>query len=956
MRALPLDRLPLGGGDVAPAGEAGPVRLHQLDTLVGVGLPGSEPDGRFNGHCATVGGGSAACPKHAPQIVLFNFEITEEKLRARQRSDRVAPGPGRPAWCCRRRPSGSTPAASCGPTRSGSGSSGSTWTRRRSASSSAPTPSMAGQTVTRYAARCSTSSPRAARCRTPRPARAACSSAPSRRSARSRRSACAVGDRVATLVSLTLTPLVIEDGLAALGRPLRAGARATGTPCSSAARSPRVIPDDLPADLSLAVMDVCGAPALTHRVVAQYERPVVAVIGGAGKSGSLSLAAARNAGARRTVGVVPTEAEAALLRESGLADDVVVADARDPIALRDAVTSAAGGTADVTVVCVDVPGCEGGAILATAAGRHGHLLLDGDVVLGAALGAEGLAADVTMLVGNGYVPGHADYAMQLLREQPGVRALFERRLEVATHDPATARQARPRPGHRPQGPVAGPQGRAPDRHARPAAHDRQRRARHAAAGRARGRRRRRHPVGQPARRRGPRRRRPRARRRAPGLGRAGPRRGRGPGHPGPEGRRRLGDLPGPRGPRRDPGAGRRPPPGRRGHQAGRRTPPRARPDDQAARRRPAQAVDLPDRRDRRHHGGHPAGPAGRPRGRRRDRGDPVDRAEPARLRPRGRHPRGVRRHLRDPGELPADAGRAGRVEQGARPLRAADQLRLRAVHARDRRAGRARAARHDAQRLDVRDPLPRHQPGPHLRRPAVQPSGARPRRDHHQHRRGQLPHHRRRGRGGAHGHHQPAAQRVLRQGGRARGLAARPRPRVRDRPRPAELVPDGARPRAAGPRAVPGRAAEVDAADPAHDRRRVPRPPARRLLQPGRLADRPGHPAGRDDDRGGGDAVALRPRPRAAERPLRARRHRRPARGLPAGARRLHRPARPPGAGGVGRPARADRRRRPARGDRRRHLRADAPAGRRRPRPRRRRQEVERLLQPGHRAAWRRTR
>ena len=83
------------------------------------------------------------------------------------------------------------------------------------------------------------------------------------------------------------------------------------------------------------------------------------MIGGAGKSGSLSLAAARNAGARRTVGVVPNEAEAALLRESGLADDVVVADARDPIALRDAVVTAVGGTADVTVVCVDVPGLRG---------------------------------------------------------------------------------------------------------------------------------------------------------------------------------------------------------------------------------------------------------------------------------------------------------------------------------------------------------------------------------------------------------------------------------------------------------------------------------------------------------------------------------------------------------------------------------------------------------------------
>ena len=92
------------------------------------------------------------------------------------------------------------------------------------------------------------------------------------------------------------------------------------------------------------------------------------------------------------------------------------------------------------------------------------------------------------------------------------------------------------------------------------------------------------------------------------------------------------------------------------------------------------------------------------------------------------------------------------VSQGARPLRPAHQLRVRAVHARDRDAGRARAARHDAQRLDVRDPLPRHQPDPHVRRPALLAAGARARRHHHQHRRGQLPHHRRRRRRGAHRH------------------------------------------------------------------------------------------------------------------------------------------------------------------------------------------------------------
>jgi L-erythro-3,5-diaminohexanoate dehydrogenase len=46
----------------------------------------------------------------------------------------------------------------------------------------------------------------------------------------------------------------------------------------------------------------------------------------------------------------------------------------------------------------------------------------------AALGAEGLAADVRMLIGNGYVPGHADFALDLLRAEPGVRTLFTSRL------------------------------------------------------------------------------------------------------------------------------------------------------------------------------------------------------------------------------------------------------------------------------------------------------------------------------------------------------------------------------------------------------------------------------------------------------------------------------------------------------------------------------------------------
>ena len=272
------------------------------------------------------------------------------------------------------------------------------------------------------------------------------------------------GQRIATLVSLTLTPLQITDGLA------HWDGQSEQIPCEGHAilfaRSiAAVLPDDLSTELSLAVMDVCGAPALTSRVVKKAamvtDGAVVLVVGAAGKSGSLSAAAARQAGAAKIIGVVPSEQEAALLRdpfatakdggaggmppasenrqsrprpaadrrapESPLVDAIVIADARDPVGLAEKV-EAAGGPADVTVVCVDVAGCEGGAILSTRQGGTVIFFSMATSFSAAALGAEGLAADVTMLVGNGYVPGHAAFALDLIRTTASVRQLFERRV------------------------------------------------------------------------------------------------------------------------------------------------------------------------------------------------------------------------------------------------------------------------------------------------------------------------------------------------------------------------------------------------------------------------------------------------------------------------------------------------------------------------------------------------
>ena len=162
--------------------------------------------------------------------------------------------------------------------------------------------------------------------------------------------------------------------------------------------------------------------------------PRVCVLGGAGKSGVLSLAAAGRAGAGERIAVVRDQREADLLTGLDIAEHVLIADATNPVALARAVADTDPHTragADITVVCVDVPGCEQPAIMSTADRGTVIFFSMATQFAAAALGAEGLAADVTMLVGNGYAPGHADLALDLLRTTPAVRAVFDSRLSTA---------------------------------------------------------------------------------------------------------------------------------------------------------------------------------------------------------------------------------------------------------------------------------------------------------------------------------------------------------------------------------------------------------------------------------------------------------------------------------------------------------------------------------------------
>lgn len=233
------------------------------------------------------------------------------------------------------------------------------------------------------------------------------------------------GDRLATLVSLSLTPLHL-DRIAKVHLD-RDQVAVEGYAILFASGIGVRLPDDLPRDVALAVLDVAGAPAQTARMV----RPGMRVgIIGTGKSGLLCAAAARRAagptGRVYGIDVRPDALDA--LRDMGFLDDGILADARNPRAVLDAVYQATDGALlDVVMNTTNIPGTEMATVLATRDGGMSYFFNMATSFTAAALGAEGVGKDVSLLIGNGYVPGHAEMALDLVRSEPRLRAFLESR-------------------------------------------------------------------------------------------------------------------------------------------------------------------------------------------------------------------------------------------------------------------------------------------------------------------------------------------------------------------------------------------------------------------------------------------------------------------------------------------------------------------------------------------------
>lgn len=235
----------------------------------------------------------------------------------------------------------------------------------------------------------------------------------------------AVGDRIATLVSLTTTPLRL-DRIADVDLTTHQ-VRVQGQALLFANSLLAVLPDDLPETLVLSALDVCGAPAQTQRLVRPDDR--VLVIGAGGKSGVLCtyVAAKQVRDPARVMAFDYRDDVVARAAAAAPGVTTIVGDATDAVGVMEAVHAATDGAmADLVINCVNVPHTEMACILATRDRGRIYFFSMATNFQAAALGAESVGQDVDMLIGNGYARGHADYTLGLLRESAELRRLLGR--------------------------------------------------------------------------------------------------------------------------------------------------------------------------------------------------------------------------------------------------------------------------------------------------------------------------------------------------------------------------------------------------------------------------------------------------------------------------------------------------------------------------------------------------
>lgn len=234
-----------------------------------------------------------------------------------------------------------------------------------------------------------------------------------------------VGDKVATLHSLSLTPLKIYEITDIDLDTEQVACRADAVVFESGLITK--IPDDLGEELSLAVMDIAGAPA---QVAMNVKPGDTVVILGAGKAGLLCLAEAKRRAAPhgKVVCLEYSREQCKVVEDLGIADLILQVDGQKPLETYNEYMAATNGRlADFTVSTVNVPNTELSTIMVTKdTGRIYFFSMSTDFVK-ASLGSEGIGKYTEMILGAGYIPGHVEITFNIVRENQKLREYLHNR-------------------------------------------------------------------------------------------------------------------------------------------------------------------------------------------------------------------------------------------------------------------------------------------------------------------------------------------------------------------------------------------------------------------------------------------------------------------------------------------------------------------------------------------------
>ena len=233
------------------------------------------------------------------------------------------------------------------------------------------------------------------------------------------------GDKITSLVSLSLTPLKIEK---ILGIDLsKDQVNIVGQAILFETGIYAKIPNDLPADIVLSALDVAGAAAQVEKLVKIDD--TVLILGAGGKSGILCAYQARKSAGKngKIIALIHSDRHKHDLEKLGVCDYIIVGDATKPMDIYNKVKEVAPEMVDVTINVVNVPNTEMTSILPTKSTGTIYFFSMATSFTKAALGAEGIASEALMIIGNGYTKDHAEFTLNLLRESKELFEIFKDR-------------------------------------------------------------------------------------------------------------------------------------------------------------------------------------------------------------------------------------------------------------------------------------------------------------------------------------------------------------------------------------------------------------------------------------------------------------------------------------------------------------------------------------------------